>query len=252
VARLVERRPETPTATTLVLDVPGWPGHLPGQHIDLRLTAEDGYRAQRSYSIASATDGERFELTVQQVPDGEVSSYLVDGFTVGDPVEVRGPVGGWFVWQPAEPGPVLLVGGGSGVVPLMSMLRARAAAGSPAPFHLVYSTRTPQDVYYAAELDRRTATDPGLSVALVYTRRAPPGYPRAPGRIAAGDLAVAGWTPSRSPSDGHAPAAAPATTCYVCGPTGFVEAVADTLVALGHDPGQVRTERFGPTGGGAP
>jgi ferredoxin-NADP reductase len=233
VARLVEAREETPTARTLVLDVPDWPGHLPGQHVDVRLTAADGYSAQRSYSIASASAGARVELTVQRVPDGEVSPYLTEVFTVGDPVEIRGPVGGWFVWRDSEPAPVLLVGGGSGIVPLMAMIRARAAAGSRVPFRLVYSVRTPADAYYAEELRRRARDDGGLDVAYVHTRGGPPPI----ARIGVATLNTHGWPPDFEPA------------CFVCGPTGFVETVSDILVSLGHDPHRVRTERFGPTGG---
>src|SRR2546427_7965012 len=161
VARLAEVRDETATARTLALDVPGWSPQLPGQHVDVRLTAPDGYTAQRSYSIASAPDpdGERVELTVQRVPDGEVSPYLIDEFTIGDQVEIRGPIGGWFVWRAADPAPVLLVGGGSGIVPLMAMVRARGSVGSRVPFRLIYSVRAPEDVYYADELRRRVRDD---------------------------------------------------------------------------------------------
>jgi ferredoxin-NADP reductase len=232
VARLVEARPETPTARTLVLDVPDWPGHLPGQHVDVRLTAPDGYTAERSYSIASApaADG-RLELTIQRVPDGEVSPYLGEVFAIGDAVEIRGPVGGWFVWR-NQPPPVLLVAGGSGVVPLMAMIRARAGT-SRAPFRLVYSVRTPADRIYASELRRRVAEDGGLDVAWVHTRIAPDGDPRPPGRLRAEDLAAHGWPPDFEP------------TCYVCGPTGFVEAAATLLTNAGHEPARIRTERFG-------
>jgi ferredoxin-NADP reductase len=225
--------PETPVARTLVLDVPGWPGHLAGQHVDVRLTAEDGYTAQRSYSIASSADGARVELTVQRVDDGEVSSYLVDEVRPGDRFELRGPVGGYFVWRAADQAPVLLVAGGSGVVPLMAMVRDRAAAGSRTPFRLIYSTRTPQTVIYAAELLRRARDDHGLDVTYAYTRAAPEGHRRAPGRLDAALLAAAGWPATLSP------------TCFVCGPTAFVEHVADLLVDQGHPPRRVRTERFG-------
>ena len=227
-ATLRARRAESASAVTLVLDVPGWPGHLPGQHVDVRLTAEDGYRAQRSYSIASAPGGESVELTVQRVAGGEVSPYLVDGFEAGDRVELRGPVGGWFVWRPHETDPVLLVAGGSGLVPLMAMIRTRRAEGVTTPFHLLYSVRTPADRLYAGEL----RAGAGLAVDLLYTRAAPPGTPRPPGRLTRADLA-----------------GVPPSDCFVCGPTGFVEAAADLLVDLGHDPARIRTERFGPTGG---
>ena len=232
-ARLVERRVETASATTLVLDVTDWPGHLAGQHVDLRLTADDGYTATRSYSLAGPADGDRVEVTVQRVPDGEVSTFLCDDLQVGDAVRLRGPVGGWFVWRPGQPGPVLLVAGGSGVVPLMAMIRARPADGPP--FRLVYSAREPDDVLHRAEL-ARLAADGVVDVGLVFTRRTPDGAARAAGRLRADDLDRAGWN------------AADAPTCYVCGPTGFVEAAATLLTSAGHDPARIRTERFGPSG----
>ncbi|MBP2703960.1 ferredoxin reductase [Microbispora sp. RL4-1S] len=233
-ARLLETRDETPTARTLVFELPGWPGHLPGQHVDVRLTAEDGYSTQRSYSIASPSAGERIELTVERVPDGEVSPYLTEVLEPGDEVEMRGPVGGWFVWRAGASAPVVLVAGGSGIVPLMSMIRARRADGGGPPFRLIYSTRDPGRRFYAEELDR---ADPGLDVSYVYTREAPGGSARPAGRITADDLAAGGWPADRRPD------------CYVCGPTGFVEHAAELLIGLGHDPGRVKTERFGPTGG---
>ncbi|MGC5333865.1 ferredoxin reductase [Micromonospora sp. DT62] len=236
VARLCERRVETPTAHTLVLEAPGWPGHLPGQHVDVRLTAPDGYQAARSYSLAGPAEADRIALTVQRVPDGEVSPYLIDVYAEGDPVEVRGPVGGWFVWRPEETVPVLLVAGGSGVVPLMAMVRARRAAGSRVPFRLLYSVRTPADVFYADELRRRVRDDLGLDVAYVYTREAPQDWRGEPHRIGLADVNSHGWPPELEP------------LCYVCGPTGFVETVADLLVGLGHQSRRVKTERFGPTG----
>jgi ferredoxin-NADP reductase len=177
------------------------------------------------------------------VPDGEVSSYLFDVFAAGDPVELRGPVGGWFVWRAeaesagGESAPVLLVAGGSGIVPLMAMIRARAAAGSRVPFRLIYSVRGPDDVYYADELRRRFRDDGGLDVTYVYTRQTPPGWPVPPGRLGLASVADHGWPPDFAPA------------CFVCGPTGFVETVADILVAQGHDPRRVKTERFGPSGG---
>lgn len=220
-----------------MLDVPGWPGHVAGQHVDVRLTAEDGYSTQRSYSLAAPADGDRVELTVQRVPDGEVSPYLTEVFSVGDPVEIRGPVGGWFIWRPSDARPVLLVAGGSGIVPLMAMIRTRRALGSRVPFRLVYSVRSPDERYYAAELRSLERVTDGLDIAYVYTRTAPAGRPRGPGRIVPEDFGTHGWPPDFDPS------------CFVCGPTGFVEAVADILTALGHDPGRIKTERFGPTGG---
>ncbi len=236
VATLADARMETPSARTLVLDVPDWSGHLPGQHVDVRLTAPDGYRAQRSYSIASAWSGTGpVELTVQRVEDGEVSSYLTDVFTIGDPVELRGPVGGWFVWRDTQPAPVLLVAGGSGIVPLMAMIRARGAVRARQPFRLVYSVRTPSDACFATELARRVRDDRGLDVRYVYTRETPAGWPEPAKRISVAALNTYGWPPDFAPD------------CFVCGPTGFVETAADILVALGHDPRKIKTERFGGT-----
>ena len=234
-AHLVEQRRETESASTLVLEVTGWPGHLAGQHIDVRLTAPDGYQAARSYSLAAPTDGDRIEITVQRVREGEVSSYLADEARDGDTVEVRGPVGGWFVWSPGDSGPVLLVGGGSGVVPLMAMIRTRDGV-SPTPFRLIYSMRTPENRIYDPELQRRATEDGGLDIAFLYTRTAPAGETRPTGRINAKDLRTYGWPADVEPS------------CYVCGPTPFVETVADLLTDLGHNPTRIRTERFGPTG----
>ncbi|MGA5187487.1 ferredoxin reductase [Streptomyces griseoincarnatus] len=233
-ARLTGRRDESDTARTLVFDVPGWPGHLPGQHVDVRLTAEDGYSTQRSYSIASASDGQRVELTLERIDDGEVSPYLVDVLQVGDVIELRGPVGGWFVWRPDEQKePVLLVGGGSGLVPLMAMIRTRRALANRVPFRLVYSLRTPRSQLFVPDL--RTQ-DPGLDKTFLYSRSAPEGWPRPPGRVTANDLSAGGWPPDFEPA------------CYVCGSTGFVETASGLLVALGHDPRRIRTERFGPGG----
>ena len=232
VARLAEFRDETPTARTLVFDLPGWPGHLTGQHVDVRLTAADGYRAQRSYSLAAPADGDRVELTVQRVDGGEVSEHLAGPYTIGDPVEIRGPVGGWFVWRPADPEPVLLVAGGSGIVPVMAMVRARRAAGVRTPFKLIYSLRTPAELYYGDELRTPVA---GLDVTYVYTRELPDGREGIPRRVDVATLNTAAW-----PAEFGA-------TSFVCGPTGFVETVADILVALGHDPHRIRTERFGPS-----
>jgi ferredoxin-NADP reductase len=236
-ARVADLRQETATTRTVVFDVPEWPGHLAGQHVDVRLTAEDGYTAERSYSIASPPDGQRVELTVKKLPDGEVSTYMVGEMMVGDEVELRGPIGGWFVWRPEESGPVLLIGGGSGVVPLMAMLRERAKAGGMAPFSLLYSVRSPDDVFYADELSDRSRDGDGLAVSLLYTSSAPEGTPRPVGRIGPDDLASGGWPPESG------------ARAYVCGPTSFVEAVAGMLADQGHDPSNIRTERFGPTGG---
>jgi ferredoxin-NADP reductase len=234
VARVVASEPETESAQTIGLAVPGWGGHLAGQHIDLKLTAEDGYSAQRSYSLSRPADGERIELTVQQIADGEVSPYLM-GVRPGEEIELRGPIGGWFVWRPAEQARILLVAGGSGIVPLMAMLRQRILMGS-AEFRLVYSVRSPADVYYANELAQLERDCDWLRVAVVYTRAATPQTARPPGRVGSGDLAMPGWMPD----DG--------LRVYVCGPTGFVESVTTKLIGQGHSPSTIRTERFGPSG----
>jgi ferredoxin-NADP reductase len=207
---------------------------LPGQHIDLKLTAQDGYSAQRSYSLSRPADGERIELTVQQIADGEVSPYLT-GVSLGEEIELRGPIGGWFVWRPAQQGRILLVAGGSGIVPLMAMLRQRISKGT-AEFRLVYSVRSPADVYYTQELGRLERDCDWLQVAVVYTREGAPQTVRPPGRVGSGDLAVPGWTPDDDLS------------VYVCGPTGFVESATTTLIGQGHRPSAIRTERFGPSG----
>jgi ferredoxin-NADP reductase len=229
--------PETPRVRSLVLDVEGWPGYRPGQHVDVRLTAEDGYQAQRSYSIASPAEDERVTLTVERLEDGEVSPYLVDDVVVGDRFELRGPIGGHFVWETEIGGPLLLVAGGSGIVPLMAMVRHRAAAGSSVPVRLLYSSRSLEDVIYRAELEELGAAGDGLEIAHTLTRSSPPewaGYSR---RIDAEMLAEVGWAAADDP------------LAFVCGPTRLVEAVADGLVGLGYDPSRVKTERFGPTGG---
>jgi len=231
VATVAAVRDETATARTLELDVPGWPGHLAGQHVDVRLTAPDGYTAVRSYSIASEVAGDRIEITVERIRDGEVSPYLAQVASVGNPLEVRGPIGGWFTWRPGQDEPVQLVAGGSGVVPLMAMVRARAAAAASAPVRLLYSTRRPDTVIYRDELARRAAA--GLPVDYAYTRVTPPDWPRPPRRVDAALLAAATLAPDVQP------------TCYVCGPTAFVETIADLLLATGHDAARVRTERFG-------
>jgi len=226
VASLAELVDETPHARTLVLDVEGWEGHRAGQHVDVRLTAEDGYQAERSYSIASGPDDGKLELTVELIEDGEVSPYLVDELHHGDTFELRGPIGGWFAWDPAEGGPLLLVGGGSGVVPLRSMLRARPA---DVPARLIYSARTLEDVIYRDELEAL-----GDDVVLTLTREQRDGIRS--GRVDADLLREAGFAPAQEPR------------IFVCGPTPFVEAVASELVELGHPPERVKTERFGPTG----
>ena len=228
-ARLVEAHAETGAARTLRFDVPDWPGHLPGQHVDLRLTAQDGYVARRSYSLSAPADGSAVELTVQLVDDGEVSPYLVRDLEPGDEVELLGPLGGWFVWRPDQPEPVLLVGGGSGVAPLVAMRRSWVRAGAATPMRLLYSVRSPAQVYFAPEL----LGAPDGSVVLLYTRDAPPDDPRGAHRIDARDVAAHAWPADRQP------------TCYVCGPTSFVESTISLLLAAGHDPARIRAERFG-------
>jgi ferredoxin-NADP reductase len=225
-------RAETPSARTLVLDVPGWPGHAAGQHVDIRLTAEDGYQAQRSYSIASRPGSDDLELTVERVDDGEVSPYLTEDALPGDGFELRGPIGGYFVWDPARRDPLLLVGGGSGLVPLMAMLRQHRDLGSDVDARLLLSARTREDVLYRDELS-------GLAVPvhITLTRAQPPGWDGYAGRIDRDMLAAVGPPPSERPR------------AYVCGPTPFVEEAARLLVELGHPPARVHTERFGPTGG---
>ena len=224
---------QSETARSLDIDVPGWPGNLAGQHLDLRLTAPDGYTATRSYSIASAGPGERVQLAIDKLPDGEVSPYLVDELEVGDELELRGPLGGWFVWRPEQTEPVQLIGGGSGIVPLMAMIRSHATAGSAARFRLLYSVRTPDDVFFADELDALEKASANLEITWVYTRETPAGWPARPGRVSRGILEQATIPASENPA------------VFVCGPTGFVEAVADILVGLGHAPTSVKTERFG-------
>jgi ferredoxin-NADP reductase len=234
-ADVVELVDETPRTKTLVLDVPDWPGHRAGQHLDVRLTAEDGYQTQRSYSIASAPSGTRVELTVERIEDGEVSPYLTDVLQHGDRLELRGPVGGYFVWEPSRSEPVLLVGGGSGVVPLMAMIRTRAAAGSGTEMRLLLSSRTWDDVIYRDELERLDGG--GLTVVHTLTRAQPSGWTGYARRVDSAMLAEVGPPPTERP------------LVYVCGPTPLVEAVAEALVQLGHDAARIKTERFGPTGG---
>ncbi|MGN6324553.1 ferredoxin reductase [Pseudolysinimonas sp.] len=232
VGTVVDARPETATARRLVIEVPDWPGNDAGQHLDVRLTAPDGYQATRSYSIASAGPGSRIELAVDRVPDGEVSPYLVDDVLPGDQLEVHGPLGGYFVWRPGDPRPVQLVGGGSGVVPLVAMARAHATAGDGAPFRLLYSVRTPDDVFYRDELAAAAAASP-LRVDYVYTRRALSVDEAAPGRLTRERLEAVAVPAEERPR------------VFVCGPTGFVEQVAAWLQELGHAAGDIRTERFG-------
>jgi ferredoxin-NADP reductase len=235
---VVKRVDETPRVRTLVLDVPGWPGHYAGQHVDVRLTADDGYQAQRSYSIASAPDdSDHLALTVERIEDGEVSPYLVDELTDGDQLELRGPIGGYFVWEAAMGGPLLLVAGGSGICPLMAMIRHRAARGSQVPTRLLYSSRSLDDVIYRAELEQLVDRSGGFEVFHTLTRTQPPDWTGYARRIDRDILSEVGFPPEQHP------------LCMVCGPTPLVEVVATTLVALGHQPERVKTERFGPTGG---
>jgi ferredoxin-NADP reductase len=224
---------ETSRVRTLVLDVPDWQGHQAGQHLDVRLTAEDGYRAERSYSIASAPH-EPVAITVERLDDGEVSPYLTEELRPGDALELRGPVGGYFVWSARDGGPLLLVAGGSGIVPLRAMLRERRRSGSEVPARLLYSSRSPGDVIYRAELDQLTD---GVEVVQTLTREQPEGWTGYARRVDAKLLGEVAWPAEQGP------------LAFVCGPTSFVESVADSLVALGYPPARVKTERFGPTGG---
>ena len=230
--------PETPRVKTITINLPQWMPHRAGQHYDLRLVAQDGYVAQRSYSVASppAQSG-AIQLTIERLPDGEVSPYLVDVVAPGDLLEVRGPIGGYFVWEVGMPNPLLLVGGGSGVVPLMAMLRQRAAAGARVPARLLYSVRTPEDIIYHDELERLAQSDPQLDVIYTFTRSAPPDWTGYTRRLDAPMLAEVS-----APLGGDVHA-------YICGPTSMVEGAADALTGLGWSPRAVRTERFGPTGG---
>jgi ferredoxin-NADP reductase len=234
-AEIAETIEEAPSVQTLLLDAPAWAGHRAGQHVDVRLTAEDGYQVQRSYSIASAP-GERLALTVERLADGEVSPYLVDELRPGDQIELRGPIGGYFVWDAAAGGPLLLIGGGSGIVPLRAILRHRVASESDAQVRLLASWRTAADIIYAAELAELGALD-GVEIDHTLTRGAPDGWRGRRGRIDAAMLAELAWPPEAEP------------ICFVCGPTGLVEAVGAGLLDLGHGAERIKTERFGPTGG---
>jgi ferredoxin-NADP reductase len=236
-AEVVEVVVETPRTKSLVLEVPGWEGHKAGQHVDVRLTAPDGYQAQRSYSIASAPEDERLVLTVDRLDDGEVSPYLTDVLMAGDKLEFRGPIGGYFTWEARVGGPLFLVGGGSGVVPLMAMIRHRGAVGSEVPTRLLYSSRSYEEIIYREELEDLASRDGSLEVIHTLTRTRPEGWSGYDRRIDAEMLAEVGWPPDESP------------LAFVCGPTPFVEAVGTVLVGLGHGPAQVKTERFGATGG---
>jgi ferredoxin-NADP reductase len=228
---------QTPRIRTIELDAPDWPGHLPGQHVDVRLTADDGYQAERSYSIATPTDGTRLAITVERIDDGEVSPYLAGELRPGDKLELRGPVGGYFVWEPSRGGPLLLAAGGSGIVPLMAMLRDRVAMGSWVSVRLLASSRSWEDVIYRSELEEIDRDHMGIEITHALTRSQPPGWTGYDRRVDREMLVEVAW-----PSSDH-------PLCYVCGPTGFVETVASTLVELGHAPEMIRTERFGPTGG---
>jgi ferredoxin-NADP reductase len=224
---------ETPEVCTIGLEPPDWAGHRAGQHLDVRLTAEDGYRAERSYSIASAP-GEQLAITVERLEDGEVSPYLTEDLRVGDELELRGPIGGYFVWDPSDNSPLTLLAGGSGVVPLRAILRNRLRTGSDVPARLLYSARTLPDVIYRDELDQH---HDGVQVSYTLTRAQPPGWTGYTGRISADLLADAAWPAAAKP------------LAYVCGPTSFVETAAAALVGLSYPAERVKTERFGATGG---
>jgi ferredoxin-NADP reductase len=228
---------ETPTTRTITLQIADWPSHVAGQHVDIRLRASDGYSAVRSYSIASAPSADgRLELTVERLPDGEVSPYLTQVLAVGDRLELRGPIGGWFVWRSQQTEPIQLIAGGSGIVPLMAMIRSRASSGSTAPFRLLYSVREPGSVFYRDELQAISDRVDSVTVTYAYTRATPGGWPRPPGRIDTSLIAEVTWPFRLVP------------TCYVCGPTSFVEGTAALLVSCGNRDDKIRTERFGPTG----
>ncbi|HEY5890561.1 MAG TPA: ferredoxin reductase [Acidimicrobiia bacterium] len=237
-ATVAEFIAETPSVRSIVLETPDWPGHLPGQHIDIRLTAEDGYQAQRSYSIAAPNNGDRVVITVELVEDGEVSAFLIEDLLLGDRIEIRGPIGGYFVWEPSMGGPLQLISGGSGVVPLMAMLRARVESGSDVPVRFLSSARTHEDVTYRVDLEEIASKQARVEIVHTLTRSHPPDWTGPTRRVDREMLIEHVWPPHESP------------LIYVCGPTGFVESVATTLVELGHAPERVRTERFGPTGGG--
>jgi ferredoxin-NADP reductase len=231
VGTVTDTRTETPTGRSITISVDGWPGNLAGQHLDLRLTAPDGYQAVRSYSIASVGDSTTVQLAVDRFPTGEVSPYLVDEVLPGDQLEVKGPLGRWFVWTPEDTRPIQLVAGGSGIVPLIAMARAHAMSGSPSRFRLLYSVRTPEDRFFADELAALESET--FRVDYVYTRSVPDGWPTPPGRVTREIIEAVTIPASDAPG------------VFVCGPTGFVEAVARSLVILGHEPQSVKTERFG-------
>jgi ferredoxin-NADP reductase len=228
---------ETRRVKSLMLQPASWPGHLPGQHVDIRLTAEDGYQAQRSYSIASPPEDELLALTVERVKDGEVSPYLLDELCVGDQLELRGPIGGYFVWTAAARGPVYLLAGGTGITPLMSILRHRHRLPSRPPALLIYSARSREDIVYQDELEAMTRRDSSFRLVYALTRQQPKDWMGHRGRINKGLLSANWFPPAHNP------------TIYVCGPTTFVETAASLLVELGFDPLSIKTERFGPSGG---
>lgn len=237
VAKVADVIRETPRAVTVRLDIPDWPPghHVAGQRIDIRLTAEDGYQATRAYSISSPPNWPAVDVTVEEIMDGEVSPYLVQAVQPGDELEIRGPIGGAFTWRPADGGPILLVAGGSGVVPLMSMIRAKVASLSDADVRLLVSARTVADLLFRDELDR---LDGGELITRHFTltrQPAPPDWPGSARRIDADMLAALGPKPADAPQ------------IFICGPTGFVDAAADALIGLGHQPSAIRTERFGPS-----
>ncbi len=234
---VVATQEETTRAKSITLALPNWMGHRAGQHVDVRLTAEDGYQAERSYSIASPPEEQpRVTLTVERLDDGEVSPYLTDELRIGDKLELRGPIGGYFVWEASMGGPLLLIAGGSGIVPLMAMLRHRVAVGSTVATRLLYSSRSFEDVIYRDELDRLVKDTSMLEVVQTLTRVQPPGWTGYHRRIDTQMLREVAWPPEQRP------------LTFICGPTPFVETAAASLVALGHDPARVKTERFGPTG----
>ena len=236
-ATVVGLHDETATARTITLEVRDWPGHVAGQHVDVRLTAPDGYSAVRSYSIATAPSSNgRIEITVERLPNGEVSPYLTQEVAVSDALELRGPIGGWFVWRSDQTEPIQLLAGGSGIVPLMAMIRSRASAGGPALFRLLYSVREPGAVFYRDELRALSDRDHSVIVTYAYTRVAPKDWSRPPARIDAALIATGTWPSTLGP------------TSYVCGATSFVESTTDLLIAAGHDRAKIRTERFGATG----
>jgi ferredoxin-NADP reductase len=235
IGQVVEFVDESPRVRSLVITSPGWVGHLPGQHIDIRLTAEDGYQAQRSYSIATPEADDLLTITVELIEEGEVSPYLIEDLQVGDQIEIRGPIGGYFVWHEALGGPVQLIGGGSGVLPLMAMLRARVRTGSDVPFRFLSSARSHEDLLFRDELNGIVSRD-GVMITHTLTRSHPEGWSGPTRRVDKAMLEEYAWLPNDRP------------LAYVCGPTGFVESVATALVEIGHDPDRIRTERFGPSG----